>query len=98
MKARFVGNPSSDGDGPERLTVFGGEFVKGEWREVSDDVAARLSTNNHFEVGEPAPEPAPEPAAEVVAEDAFNGADPLAFDHDQNGQPGGSKKRRKRKS
>ena len=33
-------------------------------------------------------------AAEEVAE--FNGADPGAFDHDGDGNPGGSKPRRKR--
>lgn len=33
------------------------------------------------------------PAFEV---DRFNGADPAAFDHDQNGDPGGSKPRRGR--
>jgi len=94
MKARFIGNPAKDGEGPDSLTMFGEAFEKGEWREVPDPVAARLSGNNHFEVAETAPEP----VAEAVVENAFNGADPLAFDHDQNGQPGGSKKRRKRKS
>jgi hypothetical protein len=28
--------------------------------------------------------------------DPFNGADPAAFDHDQDGEPGGSKPRRKK--
>lgn len=32
-------------------------------------------------------------AAETPPEDAFNGADPAKFDHDGDGQPGGSKKR-----
>lgn len=49
MRARFIGNPASNGEGPESISVFGVEFVKGEWAEVSDGVAARLSTNNHFE-------------------------------------------------
>lgn len=36
-----------------------------------------------------------DPARHVLM-DGFNGADPSAFDHDQDGKPGGSKPRRKR--
>lgn len=46
MKARFVGDPNDSGSGPDRLTMWGVEFVKGEWTAVSD---RRLATHSHFE-------------------------------------------------
>ncbi len=46
MKARFVGDPNDHGSGPERITVFGVEFVKGEWTTVTN---RRLRTHSHFE-------------------------------------------------
>lgn len=53
MKARFIGNPANDFDGARTITVFGVEFVKGEWADVPADAYARLATNNHFEVADP---------------------------------------------
>jgi hypothetical protein len=55
MRARFVGDPRYDGDGPERLIAFGLDFVKGEWRDVPDDVAGLLSGHTHFEMDDGIP-------------------------------------------
>jgi hypothetical protein len=57
MKARFIGDPGDGFSGPETLTVFGVEFVKGEWAEVRDK---RFGSHSHFEFdadenGEPDP-------------------------------------------
>ncbi|MDM8352896.1 hypothetical protein [Brevundimonas diminuta] len=49
-KARFIGDPNHNGDGPDELTLYGVEFVKGEWIAVPANVAAKLSGNNHFEI------------------------------------------------
>lgn len=83
MRARFVGDPRYDGDGPERLTALGVDFVKGEWRDVPDDVAGRLSGHSHFEV-DAVPEGA-EPigdwrALDKAALDAFAAAQGIKLD------------------
>lgn len=50
MKARFIGNPANDGEGPRTITVFGVEFVKGEWVTIEDPATfARLEANSHWE-------------------------------------------------
>lgn len=46
MKARFVGDPNDHGSGPQTVSVWGVEFVKGEWRSVS---SAQFATHSHFE-------------------------------------------------
>jgi hypothetical protein len=46
MRARFIGDPNDNGSGPDTITVFGVEFVKGEWRDVTDD---RFGRHSHFE-------------------------------------------------
>ena len=46
MKARFIGDPNDNFSGPERITFWGVEFVKGEWERVTNP---RFATNNHFE-------------------------------------------------
>lgn len=51
MQARFVGDPNDNGSGPDHLTVYGVEFVKGEWRDVDNP---RFATHSHFEVREAA--------------------------------------------
>ncbi len=47
MRARFIGDPNDNFSGPERITFWGVEFVKGEWERVTNP---RFATNNHFEV------------------------------------------------
>ncbi len=74
MRARFIGD--RDGDGPKKMDFFGHVFIKGEFRAVPDEIQGRVEANYHFEI---------EPAIE-----AFNGAPLEAFDHDGNGEPGGS--------
>ncbi len=46
MRARFIGDPNDGGSGPQQLTCWGVEFVKGEWRDVTDD---RFGRHSHFE-------------------------------------------------
>ena len=47
MRARFIGDPNDNFSGPERITFWGVEFVKGEWERVTNP---RFASNNHFEV------------------------------------------------
>lgn len=53
MRARFIGNPAANGEGPGTITVFGVEFTKGKWADVTPEAYARLKGNNHFEVADP---------------------------------------------
>ena len=46
MRARFIGDPSDGFSGPQTITVWGHEFTKGEWCDVTTDKFARHS---HFE-------------------------------------------------
>lgn len=46
MKARFVGDPNDGFSGPDTLTVFDHDFVKGEWTPVRDK---RFGNHSHFE-------------------------------------------------
>jgi len=50
MRARYIGDPRDNGGGPEEFVFFGALFLKGEWREIEPDVAARVSGHSHFEV------------------------------------------------
>ena len=50
MLARFIGDPRNGGDGPRLVSTFGFEFIKGDWRDVSDECALKLVGNDHFEV------------------------------------------------
>jgi len=78
VKARFIGDPRNGGDGPRLVSTFGFEFIKGDWREVSDECALKLVTNNHFEVeGLTIAKP-------VLVSETF-----MAFDGDGDGRPGG---------
>lgn len=57
MKARFIGDPSDGGSGPQAISVWGHDFVKGEWRTVAN---AKFARHSHFEFdgdgdGEPDP-------------------------------------------
>lgn len=59
-KARYIGDPRHDGEGPDQVESCNHAFTKGEWTEVSAEAARRLANNNHFEVdtdedGEPGP-------------------------------------------
>lgn len=88
MKAKFIGDPDNDFDGPKVLRLFGRQFPKDRFVTISaigleteKDVArvlAKLSGNNHFEVGDGEGD-----AVEIAA------PDPL--DHDRNGKKGGSR-------
>jgi hypothetical protein len=49
MRARFIGDPRDNFSGPDVLTCWGVEFVKGEWTEVDDP---RFASHSHFEVDE----------------------------------------------
>lgn len=60
MKARFIGDPRHNGDGPEQITCFGLSFIKGEWRDVGEEELPRLIGHSHFEIKEAASEPVPE--------------------------------------
>lgn len=84
MKARFIGDPRNGGDGPRLVSTFGFDFIKGEWRDVSDECAQKLVGNDHFEVegltlieGQFTVKDEPAPAAFA------------AFDGDGDGKPGG---------
>lgn len=59
-QARYIGDPRFNGEGPAEVHSCSLPFVKGEWREISAEVALRLAGNNHFEIdtdgdGEPGP-------------------------------------------
>jgi len=47
MKARFIGDPNDNFSGPQHMRMWGVDFVKGEWVQVTEP---RFATNNHFEV------------------------------------------------
>jgi len=46
MRARFIGDPNDAFSGGETITVWGVEFVKGEWRNVPN---AKFARHSHFE-------------------------------------------------
>ena len=50
MEARFIGDPSADGDGPRKLTYRGETFEHGKWRAVTDELGAKLAGSSHYEV------------------------------------------------
>ncbi len=50
MKARFIGDPRSEGEGPEHVECFGLLFIKGEFRDVPGDLAEKIAGHNHFEI------------------------------------------------
>lgn len=52
MRVRFIGDPNQGGEGPEGFSLFGLDFVKGEWTAVDAAVFAKLSGNGHFEAEE----------------------------------------------
>ena len=82
MKARFIGDPAHDHEGPTRISLFGRVFPKGRFITIDGDDAAhalrKLSGNNHFEVAEGEGDAAETPKP-----------DPL--DHDRDGKKGGSR-------
>jgi hypothetical protein len=49
-RARFIGDPRHDGEGPSEITLLGLSFVKGEWAPVNASVYVKLATHSHFEV------------------------------------------------
>ena len=53
MKARFIGDPRHNGDGPAVLHLYGVDFAKGEWVDpIPSTLEAKLPGNNHFETAE----------------------------------------------
>lgn len=76
MRARFIGDPRDNWSGSERLTMLGADFIKGEWADVSDEVAGKLATHSHFEVEDGTIPPDAEPVTDwrtldKIALDAF---------------------------
>jgi hypothetical protein len=67
MKAKFIGDPSDDFSGPRVLNHAGTFFPKDRFVGVSDEVAAKLAGNNHFEVAKGDAEAYEPSAAEVAA-------------------------------
>ena len=48
----YIGDPNHGGEGPDKTTLYGVEFPKGEPVQVEDKEAARrLSSNSHFKAG-----------------------------------------------
>lgn len=85
MRARFIGDPRRDGEGPKTLLFMGVQFVKGQWSaELPNPVAKKVSGNSHFETTED--EPTELDASADPAD--VDGADPL--DHDGDGKKGGA--------
>lgn len=78
MLARFIGDPRNGGDGPRLVSTFGLDFIKGDWRDVSDECALKLVGNDHFEVE------GLTVAKAVLLSETFT-----AFDADGDGIPGG---------
>lgn len=71
MRARFIGDPNNEGEGPKVLPLYGINFPHGEWVSIDGNHLAmtKLWGNNHFEVeaGEaPMPEPVVKPVAPVA--------------------------------
>lgn len=62
-----------NGDGPDVIDYFDEPFIKGEWRSVPPKWEFLQKLKGNGHF-------------EV---EAFNGADPAAFDHDKDGEPGG---------
>lgn len=87
MKARFIGDPNNDGDGPKVLTLFGRQFPKDRFvtieGEDADAVLGKLSANDHFEVEEGEGDVALPAAAPARG----------SFDRDHNGKSGGGRKK-----
>lgn len=49
-RARYIGDPRFNGQGPDEVNSCNFHFVKGEWTEINAEAARRLANNNHFEV------------------------------------------------
>lgn len=83
MRAKFIGDPAHDGDGPDVFVRHGVEYPKGEFVDVPDEVAVDLCGNNHFEVDDGVQEPAvvetePEEDMSDGGEDESGPAEPSA--------------------
>lgn len=102
MKAKYVGDPRHDGDGPKSVTLHGVTFPKNEWvGDLPPALEAKLPNNSHFEVsGASVEKPPNPPLAEVnevvpqpeAADDYphLTPAQEKALDRDGEGEPGGS--------
>lgn len=84
MRARFIGDPRHDGEGPSVLEAFGLSFTKGQWVNIDGNEAAmrKLPGNNHFEVDKgvvaaaiPAPTAKASPAPQTAPQAASVAAD-----------------------
>ena len=50
MKAKYVGDPMRDGDGPDTVFAFGVDWEKGKTRTVPVGAEGRVRENTHWEV------------------------------------------------
>lgn len=90
MRARFIGDPRRDGEGPSLLPFMGVVFIKGEWSEdLPEPVAKKVSGNSHFETSDDAaPEVEVQAETSDISQDHDAEIEPL--DHDGDGQKGGA--------
>lgn len=49
-RIRFVGDPKDDFSGPRNMRMWGHNFVKDDYLEVPDSVAAKARTHSHFQI------------------------------------------------
>lgn len=105
MKAKFIGDPNDNFDGPRVFPFRGIDFPKGKWVAVADEATfAKCALSNHFETSGEAEEAAVEPAEPELAPESADQPEPAlddpepaadpepisALDHDADGKPGGS--------
>ena len=50
MRAKFVGDPMNEGEGPDVLLAFGVAWEKGKARDVPPGAEAKIAGNRHFRV------------------------------------------------
>ncbi|CAN7308755.1 hypothetical protein LJR164_001629 [Phenylobacterium sp. LjRoot164] len=102
MKARFVGDPRRNGEGPDVMHLYGVDFPKGEWvGDLPRVLEAKLPGNNHFETSDGlsvggVSDIVPGQTYTITVPEAAQ-AEPspsvgsfAAFDPDGDGKPGGS--------
>lgn len=73
-KAKFIGDPNDDFSGPSIMTLWGYSFPKGEYIEISDTVANKVRTHNHFAVEGEEGETAEKAAVDAMSLDEIRDA------------------------
>lgn len=68
-KVRFIGDPGAAREHRNSITFAGIELPRGEWAEMEDAPARKLSTNSHFEVRDLAELPKLEVAAAAPSDE-----------------------------